>query len=90
MPATKAKASLRIYAGSSEPSLRDGAMSIKIACAKGKKKSTWVWPGNIITHTPLTNPRHREEEPQNTNGHMTSVMQFKQSDQLFFPPINMK
>ena len=30
-------------------------------------------------HTQQTNPRHREEEPQNTNSHTTPGRQLKQS-----------
>ena len=33
-------------------------------------------------HTLQINPKHREEEPQNTNSHKTSGRQLKQSNQL--------
>ena len=36
-------------------------------------------------HTPQTNPRHREEEPQNTDRHKTSGRQLKQSNQFSLP-----
>ena len=36
-------------------------------------------------HTLQSNPRHREETPQNTNSHKTSGRQLKQSSQLSFP-----
>ena len=34
-------------------------------------------------HTPQTNPRHREEEPWNTNSHKTSDRQSKATSSLF-------
>ena len=33
----------------------------------------------------ISKPRHREEEPQNTDCHKTSERQLKQSNQLFLP-----
>ena len=36
-------------------------------------------------HTLQTKPRHREEEPQNTNSHATSGRQLKQGKQLLLP-----
>ena len=36
-------------------------------------------------HTPQTNPRHCEEEPQNTDCHNASGRQLKQSSQLSSP-----
>ena len=36
-------------------------------------------------HTLQTNPRHREEEPQNTNSHKPPERQLKQSNQRSLP-----
>ena len=36
-------------------------------------------------HTPQTNPRHREEEPQNTGCYKTSRRQLNQSNQISLP-----
>ena len=35
-------------------------------------------------HTLQTNPRHHEEEPQNTNSHKTPGRQLKKGNMLFF------
>ena len=40
---------------------------------------------NNHNHTLQTNPRHREEEPQNIYSNYTSVRQLKQSNKLSFP-----
>ena len=40
---------------------------------------------NYHNHTLQTNPRHREEEPQNTNSHKTLERQLKQNNQLSLP-----
>ena len=58
-------------------------MYLQLQDAELKKQVSMI--RKCHNHTPQTNPRHREEEPQNTGCHKTSGRQLKQSNQLSFP-----